>query len=134
MEKADGKMRARVLRFLSQGEARPAEAMKADKMLLDGGDRGAISVRKDLLAGMLTAGTLGLKTGVLSRAGGAGTKSRHDDIGPLTSATGQGPEIVMVNRAESPLAQLVRRKDRDGKAFLSEAEFRAGGRLRVDYT
>lgn len=134
MEKADGKMRARVLRFLSQGEARPAEAMKADKMLLDGGDRGAISVRKDLLAGMLTDGTLRLKNGVLALAGGEGTKSRQDDIGPMTVDTGQGPEIVMVNRAESPLAQLVRRKDRDGKAFLSEAEFRAGERLRMDYT
>ena len=45
-----------------------------------------------------------------------------------------GREIVAVNWSESPLGQLMRRKGRDGEAFLSSAEFQAGERLRADYT
>lgn len=39
-----------------------------------------------------------------------------------------------VNDSESPLAWLRRRRDRSGAAFISEAEFAAGERLRADFT
>ncbi len=42
--------------------------------------------------------------------------------------------MALANLAESPLAQLVRRKARDGKPFLDDREFQAGERLRADYT
>lgn len=38
------------------------------------------------------------------------------------------------NDRESPLMWLARRKDKDGNAMLSDAEFRAGERLRTDFT
>jgi Domain of unknown function (DUF6456) len=39
----------------------------------------------------------------------------------------------MVNLNESPLARLYQRRDRHGKAWLGEAEFAAGERLRSDF-
>jgi hypothetical protein len=44
---------------------------------------------------------------------------------PRTSAS--------VNPAESPLAWLRRRKDRDGEAMISQAQFDGGERLRADF-
>lgn len=41
---------------------------------------------------------------------------------------------VLVNRHESPLSSLAGRNAKDGKAFLSEAEFNAGERIRADFT
>ncbi|MBS0269042.1 MAG: DNA replication protein [Proteobacteria bacterium] len=47
-----------------------------------------------------------------------------------THAERQTPER---NLAESPLAWLARRKDKDGRPMLSEAEFDAGEKLRADF-
>ncbi len=41
---------------------------------------------------------------------------------------------VTVNHEESPLTALARRRDRDGRSFLSARELRAGERLRRDYS
>lgn len=38
-----------------------------------------------------------------------------------------------LNPAESPIAWLRRRKDRDGEAMISQAQFDAGERLRADF-
>jgi hypothetical protein len=45
-----------------------------------------------------------------------------------TGATG------LVDEAESPLAWLARRRDKDGRAYLSPARVAAGERLRADFT
>ncbi|HPG89948.1 MAG TPA: DUF6456 domain-containing protein [Hyphomicrobium sp.] len=43
------------------------------------------------------------------------------------------PTMPSINLDESPLAWLARRKDKDGKAMLSDAEVSAGERLRADF-
>jgi hypothetical protein len=58
----------------------------------------------------------------------------HRDIGTMMVDTEAGRDIVVVNWAESPLGQLMRRRGRDGEMFLTPAEFQAGERLRADYT
>jgi hypothetical protein len=40
---------------------------------------------------------------------------------------------VLVNETESPLGWLKSRKDRNGRALISEEQFEAGERLRADY-
>jgi hypothetical protein len=47
-----------------------------------------------------------------------------------TTASRRQPEL---NPAESPLAWLRRRKDKDGAALIGDAEFQAGERLRADF-
>lgn len=42
-------------------------------------------------------------------------------------------ERLLVNDSESPLQWLRRRRDKDGKPLLDEAQFKAGERLRSDY-
>ena len=42
------------------------------------------------------------------------------------------PTIAAINDAESPLAWLRRRKDKDGNALITSAQFDAGERLRPD--
>lgn len=41
---------------------------------------------------------------------------------------------VLVDEDESPLARLARRRDKDGRAYLTPARFAAGERLRGDFT
>jgi hypothetical protein len=129
------KARARVLRFLAQGEARLADAAVSGKALLDAGGRGTISADRKLLAAMAREGLLradGLTIALVSS--GEGRPENRRDIGAVTIDTGSGPDTVAVNFAESPLGQLMRRKGKGGAPFLSAAEFAAGERLRADYT
>ena len=130
------KTRSRVLRFLAQGAATIADAAAREKILLDAGERGTISVDRKLLAEMVRAGELKLGGGKVALATPAEAASHENrrDIGTVSIDAGGQVETVAVNWSESPLGQLMRRKDRDGAAFLSPAEFQAGERLRADYT
>lgn len=124
------KKRMRVLRFLSQGATNVVEAASPERVLLDGGERGTISADNKVIAGMLRDGALVLAEGELRLA----PQQRKQELGSMTIDLGEGPQVVAVNLAESPLGQLIRRKGRDGENFLSRAEFQAGERLRADYT
>lgn len=126
----DEKTRTRVIRFLSQGEAKPVDAARGDRILLDGGVRGTISAERKIVAEMVREGTLRAERGALRLV----SERSGEDIGSIVVDTGSGPQTVSVNWAESPLGQLARRKGRDGRPFLSAAELRAGERLRSDYT
>ena len=137
----------RIARFLSRGDATPAAGTDRGKVLLDGGDRGAISAPKTTLEAMARDGLvrrvadrLSLsETGAayLKRALAVGDEfqDQHRDLEEIRIETPAGGiAIVTANLAESPLAQLVRRKAKDGRPFLTESEWRAGERLRSDYT
>ena len=52
----------------------------------------------------------------------------------MVMAAGAGRETVTVNNAESPLTLLWRRRGKDGAGFLSHPEYRAGERMRADYS
>jgi hypothetical protein len=135
----------RVLRFLSGGPASVLPAAGAGKVLLEAAGRGSIAVDADVLALLVSRGVL-LRTShsialsgegmSLARqlASSAQTAGSDDDIGLVSVETAAGASIVLANLAESPLAQLVRRKGKDGRPFLSSGEFEAGERLRADYT
>ncbi|MDQ2633067.1 MAG: DUF6456 domain-containing protein [Pseudomonadota bacterium] len=130
------KAKSRVLRFLTRGAAAIKDAAARDRVLLDAGERGTISVERKMLAEMARDGELEIGSGKIELAGHRDRKpaENHRDIGTMTVDTDAGRDIVVVNWSESPLAQLMRRKGRDGKMFLTAAEFQAGERLRTDYT
>jgi len=130
------KARSRVLRFLAQGAATLADAAAREKVLLDAGERGTISVERTVLAALVRSGDLKMSGGRIVLAGveERGLAKSHRDIGTMTIDLGGSSETVAVNWSESPLGQLMRRKGRDGQAFLTAGEFQAGERLRADYT
>lgn len=140
------KARLRIARFLSRGEARPSGASDKRKVLLDGVERGTISVCGQALKAMARGGLVMERAGKLSlsdagiayvsRASTTGDpfQDQHRDLDEIRIETAAGAEIATANFAESPLAQLARRKGKDGRPFLDEREWRAGERLRSDYT
>ena len=78
----------------------------------------------------------------LSRRGVAAIRSARSDL--TATNTGRKPRKTTtsglgvssapaVNPAESPLAWLSRRRDKDGKFLLTDAQFQAGERLRADF-
>jgi hypothetical protein len=135
-EPNEEKARSRVLRFLTQGTATLADAAAREKVLLDAGERGTISAERKLLAEMVRSGELRMGGGKIELAGPENRRppENHRDIGTMMVDTDAGRDIVVVNWAESPLGQLMRRRGRDGEAFLTASEFQAGERLRADYT
>ena len=70
----------------------------------------------------------------LRRAGSDGPDFRrqHGAVAHR-AATPEAPPLL-VEEAESPLAWLARRRDKDGRAFLSAPRLAAGERLRADFT
>lgn len=140
------KAQTRALRFLAGGPATVAATAVGQHLLMDGGSRGAISVECEGFRSLVDRRLITVRgdSAELSVAGKklAGAKearpiellNQHRDLDVATIANDSGIERVVVNWAESPLAQLMRRKTRDGLSFLSGAEYRAGERLRADYT
>ena len=59
--------------------------------------------------------------------------TQHMDMGERIIPTHNGDECLRVNLAESPLGMLARKKDKDGKPFLSMELVVAGERLREDF-
>jgi hypothetical protein len=135
----------RIARFLSRGHARAIDSAEDGKLLLDGDDRGTISAPRTALEAMARAGLVERRSAglSLSAAGRASLKralaavdpfqEQHREMDRVKMPDG-GAVVVAANLAESPLAQLARRKAKDGKPFLTENEWRAGERLRSDYT
>ncbi|MEQ1942242.1 DUF6456 domain-containing protein [Mesorhizobium sp. VNQ89] len=120
--------------FHSRGAAKPVDAIAGDKVLLDAGERGTISVSRKLITQLVKDGRLRVHGGRLALASEENAPENCRDIDVATVETASGRDAVAVNWSESPLGQLLRRKGKDGKPFLSSEEFRAGERLRSDFT
>jgi hypothetical protein len=126
---------SRVMRLLSHGPAGVADATTRGKALLENG-HGAISIDTNLLTALAGKGLIVRSAGriALPQADDIRLPDNRRDISTTTVAIGATTETVAVNLAESPLALLMRRRGKNGEAFLTQQEFRAGERLRSDYT
>lgn len=136
----------RMMRFVDKGGAVPRAAAAGEKLVLEAGERGAIAVSKDDLGGALRAGLVAVRGGeiVVTQAGRMALKRKDAPADPFRAQHQErdvgvvemsaGPQAVAIDHAESPLALLWRRKARDGSRYLMPQEFRAGERLRADYS
>ncbi|MBP0438880.1 DUF6456 domain-containing protein [Tianweitania sediminis] len=131
----------RLLDFLAQGAAR-IERDTGDQLLLSG-PRGRIAVPLAVLDAALQAIAVERagETVTITENGRAVRRglqdafaAQHRELAEAAVKTDGEWETVTVNLAESPLAQLARRRDRAGRAYLGEEEIRAGERLRADFT
>jgi hypothetical protein len=126
---------SRVMRLLSHGPAGVADATSHGKVLLENG-HGTISVDSSLLAALAGKGMIVRSAGriAVAQAEDIRLPDNHRDISTTTVGLGATTETVAVNLAESPLGLLMRRRGKNGEEFLTRQEFRAGERLRSDYT
>lgn len=137
---------ARVTRFLSAAPALLRSTARKDRLLLESGERGTITVAAAIVAALVRNG-LARRQGdrltlsgegdahlARSQASQAPFHAQHMELATRTISTERGREAVLADMAESPLAQLARRRGKTGRPFLDETEFRAGERLRADYT
>lgn len=130
-----GDERARVLGFLSKGEATATLAASAGRVLLEGRDRGTIGCSLETIRALCADGLVRRENGRIARTStdaimpgpGRIIETMPVDVDGIIRPTS-------VNAAESPLALLARRRVRDGKPFIDGREFAAGERLRMDYT
>jgi hypothetical protein len=60
-------------------------------------------------------------------------KAQHGELEVSASARGKGGHAVLINRGESPVGQLARRRDRAGKPLLQPFQVAAAERLRADF-
>lgn len=145
MQHAYRELPLRVLKFLARGPGRTSTAAHGDKMLIEAGDRGTVSVQRDVYGWLVSEGIVSVSGGsiCLSRQGGELMRDMEassvpggpgQNIGAICIDTGDGARPVLANLSESPLAQLARLRTRTGAAFLAAREFEAGERLRADYT
>lgn len=143
----DKKRQKRVLSFLAKGAANVRAGASNGRILLDAGDRGVIGEEAEVVSSMAKEELLAIKGGVacltdvgkkavrrLEMPGDAAHAAQHQEREFVTRVTKLGTERVIRNEGESPLALLWRRRDRSGRRFLDEREYRAGERLRMDYT
>jgi hypothetical protein len=139
------KQTSRMLEFLAAGPVVVREAAAAGKLLLDGGERGVIGVPADHLGKLARAGLIVRKGSGLELADEGRSllrreasdnpfQDQHRDLATVAISLPEGTGHATVNFNESPLAQMARRRGKSGAPFLNDGEFRAGERLRSDYT
>lgn len=135
----------RILHFLSIGPASVRPSARTGKLLLEAGGRGGIPADAAVLATLASHGmvvrtshsvALSAQGTALARQAAEATRDAagRSDVDLVSVETASGPSVALANLAESPLAQLMRRKGRDGRPFLTGVEYEAGERLRADYT
>ncbi|MBZ9654336.1 DUF6456 domain-containing protein [Phyllobacterium lublinensis] len=145
-EKAISGAVQRLLRFISKSAVEIVEARQREKLMLDSGTHGTISVDRDAVKQVVSQGLATILDNKLaiSDAGRcwlrrtecqdepfAGQHRREDTL----VVTDDGADVhLRVNTVESPLAMLRRRRDTSGAPLIGDAAFKAGERLRADFT
>lgn len=139
MSKQLSSAEVRIVRFLKQGGCEIQDSVRDNYVLLVNENGSIAASRKDIEAaqakGLLCVAGQKL---ALSKTGRQSTL-RKTQPSPKKERVTQTVEIekgktIEVNLSESPLASLYRRKGANGEAFLTDDEFRAGERLRADFT
>jgi hypothetical protein len=136
----------RVLKAIATGKCMPTAGDGADALVLrDASGKGLRApvaaldalARRALIArhgGSLRLSPSGEAMLRRETANGDPFLAQHRDMDVAQVETAHGRAAVAVNHGESPLTQLMRRRNRDGAPFLNQREFDAGERLRADYT
>ena len=94
--------------------------------------RGVVAARADAQLALSDTGAALLRR--LLAGGGEDFAAQHQERAAAVVTDGDGARGVTLNRAESPLAWLRSRRDRDGRPFIDAVAFTAGERLRADYS
>lgn len=134
-----------LLRFVARGDVRFEDSARRAMRIDDGTALKRQSVQAGVLQHALGEGFVavsGMSVG-LTAAGRARLAMYQASAAATVQAGGAGgapldPPMAggapLVDPAESPLAWLYRRRGSTGRGVISEAEFRAGERLRTDFT
>lgn len=141
----DGEKLRALLRLLSRGEAQFETASRRVLRVDDGTALKRHSVNLPVLTYALDEGYVAVSgmSLMLTAAGRMRLEAHEGPVFPPSPETGRGDRRAactdhgaapLVDAAESPLAWLYRRRGASGKGVISEAEFRAGERLRADFT
>ncbi|ABQ60350.1 hypothetical protein P053_02270 [Brucella abortus 01-4165] len=129
----------RIIRFLKQGGCELQDSVRETHALLVG-EQGTIAASRLEIERMRKAGTIQCDGQRIALSAMGRKRPKEQKKPTLTAASVRETyeiepgEKVEINPAESPLAMLYRRRNADGRAFISEDEFRAGERLRADFT
>jgi len=126
---------ARIIRFLKQGGCEVQNSIRETHVLLVA-DHGTIAATRNELDAMRKRGVLICNDGRLVLASQARKSSEKKPANARKTETIELEygEKVEINPSESPLAKLFRLRNGAGISFISEDEFRAGERLRSDFT
>ncbi|MBC2884716.1 hypothetical protein H7Q97_04775 [Ochrobactrum sp. CM-21-5] len=130
----------RIMRFLKAGGCELQDSVRDTHVLLVG-EQGTIAAARHEIESMCARGILRAHDSRIALAASTRDRgaARRKVARPVVTRTTETVELepgerVEVNPAESPLAMLFRRKNQDGETFICEDEFRAGERLRADFT
>ncbi len=137
----------RLLERLSEGEGVLEDAATGVLRLIGAAGIRRMRVEPERLAALVSAGLVtreGARDGGVrlaltptgrarlrrDRAGTDAFRAQHGRLEPEVAADGAAR---LVEREESPLAWLARRRDKDGRAYLTPSRVTAGERLRADF-
>lgn len=146
LSKADNAAIARVLRFLAKGAVEIADTAIQEKIILESGAYGSLVIKRDAMKHVLNEGLAHFDKERLTisdegrawlarrEAAGDPFASQHRLEATATVTDETGSARVRTNEAESPLAMLRKRKDASGRPLIGEEAFKAGERLRRDFT
>ena len=145
MQASSREVPLRVLKFLQKGPGQVSRAAQTNKVLIEAGERGTVSVGRVPFDCLVAEQMLMLNGNCVSVTpegermmremdAARASEASPRDIGTICVDAGEGPQLAQINLAESPLAQLARLRTKTGAAFVTARELEAGERLRADYT